>query len=179
VVYNGVIKEKKAVVGFPVTKKNVLLAIKQRGNIGRGLYMPYGGKLERGETFEEAMVREFFQESGMSTVTDDLEEVGVLFTQNHLNGRPAVEWEIRIYLIHGWDGVPVDTDEMRSPRWFPRSKYKLPLARMLPADCIWVPKVLAGKYVEVYTAYDCTPEGVMTLRRSVGVRQTTRLPRRR
>jgi 8-oxo-dGTP diphosphatase len=147
------IKEISAVIGFPIRKKTVLLAEKQ-SKVGKGLYMPYGGMIESGETAEEAMVRELEEESRMTATVDDLEKVGTLIRYEYLKGRLSSKLTAPIYLIHFCGGKPTDTKEMKGARWFPRSKRKLPLSRMLPADRIWIPKVLAGKYVTIYVAYD-------------------------
>ena len=141
----------KAVAGLLVTKRAVALAIK-KNKIGAGLYMPYGGKIDQGESEEETMCRELFEESGVHCDIADLERIGTLTTSN-CTGQGMRRWTISLYTIHSWSGTARETEEMYAPVWFPRSKCSLPLQNMLPADRLWMPKVLAGKYVTVEACY--------------------------
>lgn len=161
-------QEIKAVIGYPVRKYRrawrVLLAIKQN-KVAKGHRMPYGGKVEPGETYEEAMIREFPEESAMVTELCELEDVGILSVHYYQNDQLFQLWKIKIFLIHGWAGSPTDTKEMKDPRWFVfynSRRHDLPLDLMPKADWSLIFKVLSGKKIGLRV--DCNIED-MALRR--------------
>jgi 8-oxo-dGTP pyrophosphatase MutT (NUDIX family) len=142
------------VLGLPVRRNKsfleALFAIKQR-NFGAGTYAPYGGKVEGDETFEEALIREFWQESKAECSTADIEKVGIieLYFCDHRNRPPL---EIAVFLIHDWIGTLRDTSEMKNPQWFQQNS--LPLGNMAPSNNIWIPKILDGKNIFAHVFYD-------------------------
>lgn len=155
-------KEITAVIGYPVRKyrnaRQVLLAIKQN-KLAIGLRMPYGGKVEPGETYEEAMIRELSEESEMITELDELEDVGTLFVRYYRDNRPFQLWKIKMFLIHGWTGVPTDTREMKDPRWFTfynTRRHDLPLSLIPEGDRLLTFKILLGKKLDLRV--DCNIE---------------------
>ena len=122
-----------------VTKDNrVLLGMKKRG-FGAGRWNGFGGKVQEGETIEEAAVREMKEESSVSVT--NLTEVGVLlFT---FEGDPQV-LEVHIFKTDAFGGEPEESEEMR-PQWFDFEK--VPYDDMWPDDRFWLPQVLAGREV--------------------------------
>lgn len=54
----------------------ICLAMKKRG-FGEGNWNGYGGKVEEGESIEEAVVREIQEESGIEVAVDVLEKVAI------------------------------------------------------------------------------------------------------
>src|SRR3569623_1987984 len=122
-----------------VTKDNrVLLGMKKRG-FGAGRWNGFGGKVQEGETIEEAAVREMKEESSVSVT--NLTEVGVLlFT---FEGDPQV-LEVHIFKTDALGGEPEESEEMR-PQWFDFEK--VPYDDMWPDDRFWLPQVLAGREV--------------------------------
>lgn len=114
----------------------ILLGFKKRG-FGSNRWNGFGGKLEPGETPEEAAKREIQEESGIRV--SDLEEVGVIdfeFTSN-----PEI-LEVHIFKAEHFEGRPQETEEMR-PEWFEIDK--IPFSQMWPDDQYWLPLFLAGK----------------------------------
>ena len=65
---------KVASLCFLVDKKNkrVLMGMKKRG-FGAGKYNGFGGKVEAGETIEEAVIRELWEESGVNTYPESID----------------------------------------------------------------------------------------------------------
>ena len=61
------------VVGFLFSenRENVVLILKLRPVWQKGLYNGVGGKVEQAESPEVAMVREFYEETGVKTKTDE------------------------------------------------------------------------------------------------------------
>lgn len=119
----------------------ILLAMKKRG-FGSGYYNGVGGKIEQGETLEQAMVREC------------IEEIGVTPVQYHkvaehdfiMDDDGASPWHMHVhaFICTEWQGEPAETDEM-APEWFKLDD--IPYARMWQDDIVWLPLVLQGKQV--------------------------------
>ncbi|KAG6808551.1 hypothetical protein H0H92_003761, partial [Tricholoma furcatifolium] len=73
---------------------------------------PSGGKVEPGETFQQAAVRELQEEAG---ITAPLEYAGtLLFTTDGAND---FAFNIEVYRADEYTGIVTETDEMR-PEWF-------------------------------------------------------------
>jgi len=126
--------------------EKVLLGMKKKG-FGEGKLNGYGGKVENGETYEEAAAREMKEESGIDV--SELQKVAELdfkFT----NAPPGKDWDqvVHVYFAGSWEGHPVETDEMK-PEWFHKNKllnqhdeiYK----KFWDDDKYWFPEVLKGK----------------------------------
>eukprot|EP00249_Psilotum_nudum_P002739 c15866_g1_i2 orf=186-692(+) len=89
----------------------VLLGMKKRG-FGEGYYNGFGGKVEDGETIEEAAIRELEEEAGITA--QQLIKRGVLTF--HFDDKPC-PWEVHVFHVAHFTGEPHETDEM-SPIWF-------------------------------------------------------------
>jgi len=113
----------------------ILLAMKKR-SFGIGKWNGAGGKVEVGESYEEAAIRECQEEIGVTPLA--LKKVGEL----HFHDLPDVEHYCHIYTTTEWEGEPHETEEM-NPRWF--SESSIPYDTMWPDDELWVPLLLAGK----------------------------------
>lgn len=117
---------------------HVLLGMKKRG-FGAGKWNGFGGKIEEGETAEEAARREVREEIGV--LVRDLTRSGTL---EFVYPREDKTLEVSVFRTTGYDGVPVETEEMR-PSWFPVNA--LPLTDMWLDDRYWLPSFLEGKEV--------------------------------
>ncbi|HEY4161171.1 MAG TPA: 8-oxo-dGTP diphosphatase [Candidatus Saccharimonadales bacterium] len=113
----------------------ILLAMKKRG-FGIGKWNGAGGKVEPGETYERAAIRECEEEVGVTP--RKLQKTGEL----HFFDLPDVEHYCHIYTATEWDGDPHETEEMR-PQWFKLTD--IPYDQMWPDDKDWLPLLLAGK----------------------------------
>jgi mutator protein MutT len=133
---------------FAVRDGRVLLGMKKRG-FGAGRWNGFGGKLEAGETVEEAARRELREEAGIEAHA--LRPAGVItFSYEH----DAKSMEVHIYRIDGYDGEPVETEEM-CPQWFAFEDF--PYDAAWPDDRLWMPHFLAGKNVRgtfTFSDYD-------------------------
>ncbi len=116
----------------------VLLAMKKRG-FGAGRWNGVGGKLEPGETIEQALVRECQEE--ISVTPTKYHKVAEHDFQEFHDGQPAHMF-VYVYLCTEWAGEPAESEEM-SPRWFKLSD--IPYDKMWSDDPYWLPDVLAGK----------------------------------
>lgn len=120
---------------FLQRESEILLAMKKR-RYGAGKWNGVGGKVEPGETYEQAAIRECQEEIGVTP--QGLEKIGEL----HFFDPPEVEHYCHVYVTAEWEGEPHETEEM-APRWFAESE--IPYDTMWPDDIHWLPLLLAGK----------------------------------
>lgn len=127
----------------------VLFAMKKRG-FGEGLWNGVGGKVDGGETIEEAAIREAYEEIGVRVKS--LEKVALLHFYFPKDPQKA-GWnqDVHVFLVNDWEGKPTETEEMR-PDWF--NLKNAPYNNMWDADKEWVPRVLAGENIECWIAFD-------------------------
>ncbi len=133
-----------ATLCFPVREDKILLGLKMK-KIGQGCWNGYGGGIENGETPEQSMIRELWEESKVKTFPNALEKVAIIDFHNIKTDGNLFICKVHIYLLHQWEGDFQPTDEMADPTWF--RKQELPLDSMMPADREWLPIVLAGKKI--------------------------------
>lgn len=124
---------------------NVLLGMKKRG-FGAGRWNGFGGKIEEGETIEEAAKREVFEESG--AIVSQMEKMGIVNFEFQ-DGSKNVE--VHIFRANEFSGEIIESEEMK-PEWF--HEEKIPLENMWPADTYWLPLFLKGKKFEGTFLYD-------------------------
>lgn len=122
---------------FLLRPGQVLLAMKKRG-MGEGRWNGCGGKLEAGETAEQAAIRETHEEIG---VVPRGPRLCADLAFDYVRG-PRKAWRSYVYTATEWAGEPVETEEM-IPRWFDLES--LPLSEMWADDAFWLPRVLAGE----------------------------------
>lgn len=115
----------------------ILLGLKKQ-KIGAGLWNGFGGRVEEGETIEEAARREVKEEIGVEVT--DLEKLGV--NTFRLHNFPEI-LEVHIFKARDFKGELIETDEMGLPKWFPISE--IPYEKMWSDDIHWLPFFLADK----------------------------------
>jgi len=108
----------------------ILLGKKKRG-FGAGKWNGFGGKVEPGETIEEAAKRELREESGLEA--QELEQCGRLVFE--FQGDPVL-LDVHIFRVLLFTGKPQETEEMQ-PQWFFHDE--IPFAEMWLDDPYWMP----------------------------------------
>ncbi len=114
----------------------VLLGMKKRG-FGAGRWNGFGGKVEQGETIEDAVKREAQEEAGIRV--DSIEKVGIL--DFIFYGNPEI-LQVHIFKAVNFFEEPKETEEMK-PQWF--NIKDIPFKEMWPDDECWMPIFLSGK----------------------------------
>lgn len=114
----------------------VLLGMKKRG-FGAGRWNGFGGKVEEGESIEQAAIRELEEESGIKAL--NFEKVGILDFSFQENNE---DLEMHIFSIKNFEGEIIESEEMK-PEWFFLDE--IPFAQMWSDDLLWMPLFLSGK----------------------------------
>ena len=113
--------------------------MKKRG-FGAGRWNGFGGKVEQGESIEEAAKREISEEAGIKvSVLEKFGELDFEFT-----GQEEI-LNVNIFKAEGFEGEPVEGEEMK-PQWF--ASEEIPYNQMWPDDKYWLPLFLDGKKFE-------------------------------
>lgn len=116
---------------------HILLGMKKRG-FGQGRWNGFGGKLQSGESIEDAVYREVEEEAGITAV--GIKSRGIL--NFYFENNPEF-LEVHVFSTPQFLGTPKETEEM-NPAWFPLNK--IPFSSMWPDDKYWIkPFLLKGK----------------------------------
>ncbi|KAA1473002.1 hypothetical protein DENSPDRAFT_216973 [Dentipellis sp. KUC8613] len=142
---------------FIIHGNKLLLGYKKRG-FGVGKYNGFGGKVEPGETPDQAAARELEEEAGIEA---PLEHSGTFLFVTE--GGPDWAFQIEIYRAEEYSGTLAETDEMR-PVWFSISASSetakaavasviekaidnnlppIPYESMWDSDYLWLPLLLS------------------------------------
>ncbi len=125
----------------------IMLAQKKRG-FGKGKYNGVGGKLEPGETVQEAMIRECIEEIGVTPTV--YEKYGENSFIEYYKGE-LTNLVFHLYIATSWEGDIVETEEMR-PQWFKIDA--IPYDEMFKDDALWLPIVLEGRKIKGNFEFD-------------------------
>jgi 8-oxo-dGTP diphosphatase len=137
--------------------EQVLLGFKKQG-FGQGKYTGFGGKVEPGETWAEAALRELEEETGVRVREEDLQPVGRL--EFCFPARPAWNQAVNVFAAWRWRGRVRESREMR-PAWF--SVRQLPLEQMWQDGAHWLPRILAGESILAHFVFHPDNETIREL----------------
>ena len=124
----------------------MLLQFKRRG-FGVGKWNGPGGKVEPGETLEQAVVREVKEETGLVVSRPEkMTELEFVFENRG-------EWDnlTHVYAAKNFSGELVAGEEGEL-KWFKISA--LPFKEMWDDDPHWLPEVLAGEFMKMKFYFD-------------------------
>jgi len=132
---------------FLIRDDEILLALKKRG-FGAGRWNGVGGKLEPGETIEQALIRECQEEINVTPLS--YRPVAEL---DFYGGSVAEPWHMYVYayLCDEWGGEPAESEEM-APQWYRISD--IPYTAMWQDDEHWLPLVLDDKIIKASFYFD-------------------------
>jgi len=126
----------KQTVSYVLNGDAILLGMKKI-NLGKGLWNGFGGRVEEGESIEEAAAREVREESRLEP--HSMRKCGVAFVARESS---STEIELHFFLVYGCQGEAYETKEM-VPRWF--LTQDIPYNQMWATDSRLIPLFLAGK----------------------------------
>lgn len=124
-----------AVLTFIRRDGQLLLILKKRG-LGHGKFNAPGGRIEPGETPEQAAVRETQEEVGLTPL--------------HLHGAGRLDFAFtdgyslrcHVFTADACEGALTETDEA-APFWC--AEDEIPYGRMWADDQLWIPLMLQGR----------------------------------
>lgn len=114
----------------------ILLGMKKRG-FGAGRWNGFGGKIGEGEIIEQAAIREFEEEAGITPI--DMTKRGVM---NFYLQDSDEHIEVHLFGASRFTGEPRESEEMK-PQWF--DEKEIPFGEMWPDDKHWFPLFVKGK----------------------------------
>lgn len=107
------------------------------GRLWKDKYNFPGGKLEKGETFTEGVIRETIEETGL--IPFDLDMKGLI----NFKGLDMLI-KNAVFLTKRWDGNLLSETEEATVEWVKRAD--IPFDKMFPSDKLWVPEVFKPIY---------------------------------
>jgi mutator protein MutT len=125
----------------------ILLQYKRKG-FGVGKWNGPGGKVELGETSEQAVIREVKEETGLDIKNlKKMAELEFYFINKE-------EWNqaVHVYVTKDFTGDMQASDEGEL-KWFKINE--IPYDKMWDDDPYWLPNILAGEFMKMKFYFDC------------------------
>jgi 8-oxo-dGTP diphosphatase len=118
-----------------VVQDGMILLIRKKRGLGQGKINGPGGRLEEGETIEEAAVREVEEELCITPLNPQYKGESLFqFTDGY-------SLHVHIFMSNEYRGEPAETEEA-IPIWV--SVDKIPYEEMWADDYLWVPLMMKG-----------------------------------
>ena len=111
---------------------------------GKTLFINPGGKLEPGETPEQALIREVREELGIVVHTGDLRPYGTYYAI--AAGHKDTRLRMDMFIIESWEGEPRPDNEIEEIRWFDSTMNGQQTGSILEHEVI--PKLKAERLID-------------------------------
>ncbi|MBN1682953.1 8-oxo-dGTP diphosphatase [Candidatus Bathyarchaeota archaeon] len=128
-------------------ESKVLLLRKSIGLFGEGKWNAPGGKLKKGESPEEGVIREVFEETGLNI--RDLKKHGLL--KFYFGQKEEIDWLVYVYSTKKFEGT-IKASEEGELKWFHLKD--IPYNEMWEDDWYWLPILLDNKNFEGVFYFD-------------------------
>ena len=139
-----------ATLFYLVNNGNVFLGLKQE-KLGSGKYNGFGGRVDPGETIEQAALRELSEETDRVKATEYRYAGCITYV---FPKSPEWDQHVHIYVATKWEGEPRTTREMKDIQQFPIQNLRF--ERMWDNDKYWLQHVLKGGSVSGIVTHDGT-----------------------
>ena len=138
-------KERAVVVYITDRINRRQLLMHKKTGLGKGKVNAPGGRLEEGETFRDAAIRECQEEVKVTPLEPEKRvELHFQFTSGYSLYGEA-------FFTESWEGEPGESPEA-DPFWCDLDE--LPWDNMWEDDRIWLPRALAGRKLRGYFLFD-------------------------
>lgn len=119
---------------------------------GAGMWNGFGGRVEDGESIEDAAYRELQEEAGL--VALNMQKMGIVSFFFEEGPEP---FDVHVFKTTDYTGELIESDEM-APEWFALDA--IPYEKMWTDDKYWLPLLLDDKQFEGKFHFDkpSTPE---------------------
>ena len=128
-----------------VFRDDEVLLIDKKTGLGKGKINAPGGKVDPGETPEEAAVRECREE--LRIEVSNLEYCG----EHRFQFVDGYSIHVYVYRTRDFEGEPTETREA-APRWCPIDR--IPFDRMWEDDRYWIPRMIRGERFQTRWIFD-------------------------
>jgi len=126
---------KQATLVLIIKDGKILLGEKKKGEIGTGMLVGPGGKLDQGETLVECAVRETKEELDIDLEPEKLSLVAIIT----FFAAGVADFKVFIYRTEAFKGVVRETEDM-IPSW--HDLKHMPYKKMFESDRHWFAKAL-------------------------------------
>ncbi len=136
-------QDKNYVLVFPIDfkKQKILLGQKKRGP-ALGMWLGFGGKVEKNEDFKKASVRELFEESNIKINEQDLFFLfDVEFYDPFLNKE-----KVKVFSVFDKEFKNIKQSDEMKPQWF--DILDCPFSYMWPDSVYLIPLVYQNSYLK-------------------------------
>lgn len=114
---------------------------KRKSGVGQNLWVGIGGKIEDGETIENATIRETEEEIGVKP--RDIQKIAE--TDFQFPYKPNWNQYVYVYMADNWVGEIKESEEI-IPEWFKIDE--IPYNRMWDDAKYWLPQVIRGQKIK-------------------------------